>query len=66
MTLLLALRWSDSLLVALAGFATAATVHFAGHVIDHNLGGRTASDLVGLGLLAGVTLAAALARATRS
>jgi len=65
-TLLLALRWSDSLLVALAGFATAATVHFAGHVIDHNLGGHTATDLVGLGLLAGATLAAALARATRS
>ncbi len=65
-TLLLALLWSDSLLVALAGFATAATVHFAGHVIDHNLGGHTATDLVGLGLLAAATLAAALARAARS
>jgi hypothetical protein len=64
-TLLLALRWSDGLQVALAGFATAATVHFAGHVIDHNLGGHTATDLLGLGLLAAATLAAAVARAAR-
>ena len=51
-TLLLALIWSDALLVALSGVGIAATIHFVSHVIDRNLGGRPASDLPLLGLLA--------------
>jgi len=61
--LLAALRWSDALLVALVGFTVAAGAHFVSHVLDHNLGGHTATDLVGLGLLAGAALAATVVRA---
>ena len=60
--LLVSLRWSDGLLVALSGFAAGATVHFAAHVIDRNRGGHPVTDLLGLGILAAAALAAAAAR----
>jgi hypothetical protein len=62
--LLLATRWADALFVGLAGFGTGAAFHFASHVIDRHLGGRTAFDLFGLGLLAVASLAAAAIRLT--
>jgi hypothetical protein len=61
--LVLALRWNDALFVALTAFGVGAGVHFVSHVIDQNLGGHPATDLLGLGLLAAVTLAAAALRA---
>jgi hypothetical protein len=63
--LLLALRWSDALFVVLTAFGLGASIHFVSHVIDQGLGGHPATDLLGLGLLAAVTLGAAGVRATR-
>jgi hypothetical protein len=60
--LLVAAAYGDALFVALAGFGVGATFHFAAHVMDHRLGGHTAFDLTGLGLLAAVSLAGAAAR----
>jgi hypothetical protein len=47
---LLALRWSDALLVALTGFAVASGLHTLSHAIDRHLGGH-AGDVPALGLL---------------
>ncbi len=39
-TLVFALRWRDSLLVALGGFGVASVLHAVSHVLDRGLGGR--------------------------
>jgi uncharacterized membrane protein len=59
--LLLALRWSDASLVALAGAGAGAGVHVVSHIIDHDLGGETSQTVV-LGVLAMVLLLAAAGR----
>ena len=50
-TLLLALRWRDSLAVSLAGFVIAAGLHAVNHLVDRHLGGH-GGDPLGLGALA--------------
>jgi hypothetical protein len=54
-TTLLALRWSDGLLVALTGFAVASGLHTLSHALDRHIGGH-ASDVPALGLLTLVAL----------
>ena len=56
-TTLLALWWSDALLVALTGFAVASGLHTISHAIDRHLGGHD-SDVPSLGLLTVVALVA--------
>jgi hypothetical protein len=56
-TTLLALWWSDALLVALTGFAVASGLHTVSHLIDRPLGGH-AGDVPSLGLLTLVALVA--------
>jgi hypothetical protein len=56
-TVLLALWWSDGLLVALTGFAVASGLHTVSHLIDRPLGGRD-TDAPSLGLLTVVALVA--------
>jgi uncharacterized protein YjeT (DUF2065 family) len=58
-TLLAALISSDALVAALAGNAVGAAFHFAAHVADADLGGRT-SDPLAVGLLAAAVVAAFL------
>jgi len=58
---LLALVWSDGLLVALTGFAVASGLHTISHAIDRHLGGHD-SDVPSLGLLTLVALVAIAAR----
>ena len=60
-SLLLAVRWRDAQLVALAGAFAGSAVHAAAHVIDHDLGGKD-SDAPLLAILALVLLAGAVAR----
>jgi peptidoglycan/LPS O-acetylase OafA/YrhL len=60
--LLLALAWTDALLVALAAVGVGSALHFAGHVIDENRGGSPVRDLLFLGILAAILLLAAVAR----
>jgi hypothetical protein len=48
--LLLALAWSDALVVALSGFVVASALHTLSHAIDQHIGGH-ASDVPSLGLL---------------
>jgi len=59
--LLLALAWSDALLVALSGFVVASALHTLSHAVDRHIGGH-ASDVPTLALL---TLLALYAMATR-
>jgi uncharacterized membrane protein len=59
--LLLALRWSDALFVALTGAGAAAWVHVVSHIIDHDLGGETSQTVV-FGVLAVLLLLAAVGR----
>ena len=54
---LLALWWSDALMVALTGFAVASGLHTLSHAIDRSLGGHD-SDVPSLGLLTVVALIA--------
>jgi hypothetical protein len=56
-TVLLALWWSDALVVALTGFAVASALHTVSHWTDRNLGGH-GSDVPSLGLLTLVALIA--------
>lgn len=56
-TVLLALVWADSLLVALTGFAVASGLHTVAHAIDRQLGGHD-SDVPSLALLTVVALIA--------
>jgi len=56
-TTLLALWWSDALLVALTGFAVASGLHTVSHLVDRPLGGH-AGDAPSLGLLTLVALLA--------
>jgi hypothetical protein len=60
-TLLLALRWRDSLAVSLAGFVVGGSLHAISHLADLHLGGHV-SDVLGLG---GLALLCALALAMR-
>jgi hypothetical protein len=60
-TVLLALWWSDALVVALTGFAVASGLHTVSHWTDRNLGGH-GSDVPSLGLLTVVALIAIYAR----
>jgi hypothetical protein len=60
-TVLLALWWSDALVVALTGFAVASGLHTLSHWTDRDLGGH-ASDVPSLGLLTLVALIAIYAR----
>ena len=60
-TVLLALWWSDALVVALTGFAVASSLHTLSHWTDRNLGGH-GSDVPSLGLLTIVALIAIYAR----
>jgi len=60
-TVLLALWWSDALVVALTGFAVASGLHTLSHWTDRNLGGH-GSDVPSLGLLTLVALLAIYAR----
>lgn len=52
---LVALRWSDSLLVALTGFAVASGLHTVSHALDRDIGGH-AADVPELGTLTLVAL----------
>lgn len=61
-TLLLTQVWSDALLVALAGTAVGAMVHFVSHLTDRSLGGRPSTDLPLLGALAAALAAGAWLR----
>ena len=60
-TVLLALWWSDALVVALTGFAVASGLHTLSHWTDRSLGGH-GSDVPSLGLLTLVALIAIYAR----
>jgi len=60
-TVLVALWWSDALVVALTGFAVASGLHTLSHWTDRNLGGH-GSDVPSLGLLTLVALIAIYAR----
>jgi len=60
-TVLVALWWSDALVVALTGFAVASGLHTVSHWTDRNLGGH-GSDVPSLGLLTLVALIAIYAR----
>lgn len=63
-TTLLALFWSDALLVALTGFAVASGLHTVSHYLDRHLGGHD-SDVPTLGVLTLVALFAIYARVRR-
>ncbi len=63
-TVLLALAWSDSLLVVLTGVSVASWLHVLSHVLDRNIGGRPATDIPGLVSVALLATVAALARMT--
>ncbi len=56
-TTLLALWWSDALLVALTGFAVASGLHTVSHLVDRSLGGHD-GDAPSLGVLTVVALVA--------
>src|SRR5438309_1634619 len=47
-TVLLALLWSDALVVVLTGISAASWLHVLSHAIDHNIGGHPATDIAGL------------------
>ena len=49
---LLALAWSDSLLVVLTGVSVASWLHVLSHVLDQDIGGHPATDIPGLAALA--------------
>lgn len=61
LTLLLALRYRDSLLVALLGAGIGQTIHAIVHAIDRDLGGQASDPLV-MAVLAALLLAGAFAR----
>ena len=56
-TTLLALWWSDALLLALTGFAVASGLHTVSHLVDRSLGGHD-GDAPSLGVLTLVALVA--------
>jgi hypothetical protein len=62
--LLLALVWSDALLVALSGFVVASALHTLSHAVDRHIGGH-ASDVPSLGLLTILALYAIAVRLRR-
>ena len=61
-TVLLGLRWRDTLLVVLTGYAAGAIVHAVSHIIDRDQGG-TDADPFTFTVIAVVTAAAAILRA---
>jgi hypothetical protein len=62
-TVLLALRWSDALVVVLTGIAVGSWLHVLSHAIDRNIGGRPGTDIPGLVLIAALASVGAVARA---
>jgi hypothetical protein len=58
---LVAMAWSDAVLVALSGFVVASGLHTVSHVMDRQVGGH-AADAPALGLLTLVGLVAVYAR----
>ena len=56
-SLLVALRWTDGLLVALTGFAVASGLHTLSHALDRQIGGHD-SDVPSLALLTLIALLA--------
>jgi hypothetical protein len=64
-SVLLALFWTDSLLVALTGFAVASAPHTVSHAVDRQIGGH-ASDVPSLGLLTVIALVAIAEHLRRS
>src|SRR5207248_961874 len=63
-TVLMALRWRDALVVVLTGISVASWLHVLAHALDRNIGGRPGTDIPGLVLLAALATAAALRVAT--
>ena len=61
-TLLLALLWADSIMVALAGYVVGSSFHVVSHIIDRHISGNIYETL-GLGLLVVIGLAGMYARA---
>ena len=61
-TMLLALLWADSIMVALAGYVVGSGFHVVSHIIDRHIGGNIYETL-GLGLLVVIGLAGMYARA---
>jgi hypothetical protein len=59
---LLALRWSDALVVTLGAVAVGSWLHVASHVVDRHIGGRPATDIPGLAALAALATIGAIAR----
>jgi hypothetical protein len=64
-TLLLALLWSDAVMMALGGSVVGTTIHVVSHVIDSRLGGH-GTDAPALALLVAIGLAAMIARAKQT
>ena len=61
-TMLLALLWADSIMVALAGYVVGSGFHVVSHIIDRHISGNIYETL-GLGLLVVIGLAGMYARA---
>ena len=61
-SLLLALLWSDGVMVALGGYVVGTTVHVVSHIVDSHLGGH-GTDAPALALLVVIGVAAMIARA---
>jgi hypothetical protein len=61
-SLLLALLWSDGVMVALGGYVVGTTVHVISHIADRQLGGHV-TDAPALALLVVIGLAGMIARA---
>jgi uncharacterized protein YjeT (DUF2065 family) len=60
--LLVALKWRDGLLVALAGASAASVLHVISHIVDSDKGGK-ATDVPLLAVLAVVLVVGVVARA---
>jgi hypothetical protein len=61
--LLLAVVWSDALLVVLAGVGAGSALHVVAHVIDRDLGGTPATDIPFFTVIAVALVTASVARA---
>jgi hypothetical protein len=59
--LVAAMRFKDTLLVALIGASTAALAHVVAHVVDSDLGGNP-TDIPGLAVLAAILVAGTVVR----
>jgi hypothetical protein len=61
-TMLLALMWTDGVMVVLAGYVVGTGFHLASHILDRHVGGHGYDPLV-LGLMVVIGLAGIYARA---